>query len=93
MTMSSEVLVFKITNTDNKVEILLRERAIDLYRIKAILDAGDWIDIKRHPKAPNQSIYIVAVDDYCWLVPVVNEDKTIKTAYPSRKFTKIYLET
>lgn len=82
---------FKVTNTDGKVEFLARERKVDIYEIKAILDAGDWLDILKHPKKKDQWIYVVQLGNYCYTVPVVRADNTIKTVFPSRKMTKKYL--
>jgi len=42
---------------------------------------------------PHQKIFVVAINDYAYLVPYVeNEDEIfLKTIIPSRKFTKLYL--
>ncbi|GJM41287.1 MAG: hypothetical protein DHS20C20_15690 [Ardenticatenaceae bacterium] len=41
----------------------------------------------------NQRVFIVAVDEYAYLVPYVESDEEIflKTVIPSRKATKQYL--
>lgn len=49
-----------------------------------------------HPNAveyPHQKIFIVAIDQYAYLVPYVETEAEIflKTVIPSRKFTKLYL--
>jgi hypothetical protein len=52
---------------------------------------GALLDTVEHPnkkKYPNQKIFIVNVNDYAYLVPFVEEEKTI---IPSRKMTKKYL--
>lgn len=54
------------------------------------------LDIIEHPnrnRYPNQSVFIVNIDNYIYLVPFV-EDRHIvflKTIIPSRKMTKTYL--
>jgi len=57
---------------------------------------GGLVDDICHPNAsdyPHQKIFIVATDQYAYLVPYVeNEDEIfLKTVIPSRKFTKLYL--
>ena len=51
-----------------------------------------YIDILKHPKRKNQYIFVITINDYIWAVPfVINDGKIfLKTAFPSRKFTKIY---
>ena len=54
------------------------------------------LDELRHPnteKYPNQSVLVVAFDDYVYLVPYVEETDYcfLKTVIPSRKATKDYL--
>lgn len=42
---------------------------------------------------PGQQILIVEINNYIFLVPFVEDDEKIflKTIYPSRRFTRIYL--
>ncbi len=82
---------FQLTNTDGKIEKILKERGVNLLDIKEKLDQGDWLAVYKHPSRDEQIIYVVEIDHYCWLVPVVKEDLTIKTAFPSRKMTKKYV--
>jgi hypothetical protein len=49
-----------------------------------------------HPnieKYPNQRVFVVAMNDYAYLIPYVETDSEIflKTIVPSRKATKHYL--
>jgi hypothetical protein len=41
----------------------------------------------------NQRSFVIDIDDYIYLVPYIENEEEIylKTIYPSRKFTKIYL--
>lgn len=45
---------------------------------------------------PNQNIMLMEIDGYIYLVPFVADKKKeelfLKTVYPSRKFTKLYLQ-
>ncbi len=54
------------------------------------------LDIIQHPnkkKYPGQKIFVVEIDHYAYLVPFVENEKTIflKTIIPSRAATKKYL--
>lgn len=46
-------------------------------------------------KYPNQRLYIVEIDRYAYVVPLVaDEDRGVlflKTIYPSRKYSKLFL--
>ena len=76
---------------------LKRERRISFERIAEIIDAGDYIDIIRHPSRANQRMFVVRIGGYVWAVPYVvegNEEQSIylKTAFPSRKLNRIHGE-
>jgi hypothetical protein len=76
---------------------LQTERNISFDELIALIEAGNIIDVLDHPnqtKYPCQKIYIIDVDGYVWLVPYIENDNKIflKTAFPSRKHTKQYLE-
>ena len=51
------------------------------------------VDVVNHPIRENQRLMIFERRGYCWVVPCVEKDGEcfLKTLYPSRKFTKIYL--
>jgi hypothetical protein len=60
------------------------------------IESGGLLDILAHPnlaKYPNQKVLVVASDGYAYLVPFVEEDDHffLKTAIPSRKATRDYL--
>ena len=77
---------------------LIAERGISFERVTARIEQDGLLDIVEHPnqdKYPGQRIFIVEIDDYCWLVPLASETflKTtfLKTAIPSRKATREFL--
>jgi hypothetical protein len=75
---------------------LLKERGISFDQIIALIGEGCLLDVIDHPnleRYPNQKIFVVDVDGYCYLVPYVENGKEIflKTIIPSRKATKEYL--
>ena len=81
----------------DKNERLKKERDISFEQIIFHLSQGDLWKIADHPdqkKYPGQKIYFVAVDDYIYMVPHVREKGRIflKTAFPSRKATRDYLQ-
>jgi len=76
---------------------LIKERGISFERAIIHINKGDILDIIEHPnqkKYAGQRIFILNIDDYCYLVPFIEtEDEVfLKTIIPSRKATKKYLE-
>ena len=76
-----------------KNEELKAERDVMFEDVALSIMNGMLLDTVEHPnkkKYPNQKIFIVNVNDYAYLVPFVEEEKTIflKTIIPSRKMTK-----
>jgi uncharacterized DUF497 family protein len=83
----------KYLNWDKeKNEILKKERAISFEEIAYLIEAGQIVSIEENPSRPNQKIYILEIDEYMVIVPFVEGENEIflKTAFPSRKYTKIY---
>ena len=83
--------------SDEKDQILRKERGIGFEDIVFHLDQGDLVAVSEHPngdKYPYQKIMYVRVEDYIYLVPYVQSGdlKFLKTIIPSRKATRIYIE-
>ncbi len=79
-----------------KNEQLVRERGISFEEVVFHIERGDVLDVLEHPndeRYPEQRLFVVAVDDYAYLVPFVEseEELFLKTIIPSRKATKRYL--
>jgi len=79
-----------------KNEILKSERFISFEEIILSIEADGLMDVLRHPspeRYPNQSIFVVALSGYAYLVPYVEEVDYffLKTVIPSRKATRDYL--
>ena len=75
---------------------LIEERSISFEDVVFCLQSGGLLDDGSHPneeKYPHQRMFVVAVDEYAYLVPYVESDEEIflKTIVPSRKATKQYL--
>ena len=80
----------------DKNKMLKIERGISFEVIALAIEADGLLDELRHPntgKYPNQSVLVVAFDDYVYLVPYVEEPEYyfLKTIIPSRKATRDYL--
>ena len=80
-----------------KNELLKTTRAVSFEEVLAHMAAGDILDIVEHPnqkKCEGQTIFIVRMRRYAWLVPFVETEDTISptTIMPNRKATKRYLE-
>ena len=79
-----------------KNEVLKIERDISFEVIALAIEADCLLDELRHPNTdqyPNQSVLVVAIDGYVYLVPYVEEKDHyfLKTVIPSRKATRDYL--
>ncbi len=75
---------------------LIEERGVSFEDIVFSLQSGCLLDDIMHQnkeKYSHQRVFIVAIDDYAYLVPYVesNEEIFLKTIVPSRKATKQYL--
>ena len=80
-----------------KNEALKIERSISFEEIVLAIEAGVLLDELKHPNAgkyPNQSVLVVALDEYAYLVPYVEEADYyfLITIIPSRKATRDYLQ-
>jgi uncharacterized DUF497 family protein len=78
---------------DDKNKWLMRERGISFQEIADTILRGKYIDILENPTRPNQDIFIIRIHGYTWVVPFVideNEDISLITAFPSRKFHRRY---
>jgi uncharacterized DUF497 family protein len=81
----------------NKNEQLKAERGISFEEVVLAVEADGLLDVLQHPnsgKYPDQLIFVVAVEEYAYLVPFVEETDYyfLKTVIPSRKATRDYLK-
>ncbi len=72
---------------------LKRERGISFEQIIALMESGKVIKVVDHPdreKYPNRLLCEVGVEGYAYIVPVIQDGRTLvlKTIYPSRKATR-----
>lgn len=87
----------KLEFNDHKNNVLRKERGVcfdDV--IEAVLD-GRVLGILEHPnksKYAHQRLLLVLIRNYIYVVPYVEDREKIflKTIFPSRKFTKLYIK-
>ena len=68
-------------------------RGISFENVVVSIESGGLLDTVNHPnpdKYPRQKVMIVAIENYAYLVPYVDEDDYyfLKTVIPSRKATR-----
>ena len=81
---------------EGKNETLKTERDVSFEEVILAIFDGKLLDDVGHPnqaRYPNQSLFIVEIENYAHLVPSVEAKEQIffKTVIPSRKATKKYL--
>lgn len=80
----------------DKNDWLNQERGVTSEDVVFHMTHDGLLDTIEHPNSkqyPGQRIFVVNIEDYVFLVPFVEDEKTIilKTIIPSRKMTKLYL--
>ena len=80
-----------------KNEQLKAERNMSFEEIVLAIEADGLLDIVAHSnlgKYPHQRMFVVAVEQYAYLVPFVEKTEYyfLKTVIPSRKATRDYLK-
>ena len=76
---------------------LVEQRGISFEIVVSAIERGNLLDVLDHPnqnRYPGQLIYVVEINEYVYLVPVVEENdgtRFLKTVIPSRKSTRDYL--
>ncbi len=75
-------------NADKSL-MLKKERGVSFEEILA----GRFLGIEKNISREAQWLMVYEVDNYIWVVPYVDggDHFFLKTAFPSRKHTKIYL--
>ena len=86
------------TDGDNGYSEAAKQRNVSFEEIVLAIEEDELLDILRHPnpgKYPNQQVLVVAVEQYAYFVPFVEEANYyfLKTVVPSRKATRDYLKS
>ena len=81
---------------EEKNKTLKTDRSLTFEEIVFHITHDGLLDIIQHPnpkRYPNQKIFVVNVEGYVYLVPLVENEEIIflKTIFPSRKMTRKYL--
>ena len=78
--------------SSDKNEILKHTRGISFEEIVYLVQSGKILGIEENSRRSNQKMYILEIENYAVIVPFVEKDNEIflKTAFPSRKYTKRY---
>lgn len=81
---------------EQKNKLLKVGRGIGFEEVVNAINDGHLLVVLKHPnpkKYPNQKVYVVTINNYAYSVPFVEGKETcfLKTIYPSRKYTKQYL--
>jgi hypothetical protein len=81
---------------EEKNKWLKIERDVTFEQVVFSIENGKLLDIIRHPsqtKYKGQRVYVIEIEGYAYMVPYVEDADVIflKTIFPSRKYTKIYL--
>ena len=77
-----------------KNQKLIEQRGISFERVVTAIEQGGLVNVLEHPhqeRYPGQSIYVVDIEQYLYLVPFVSEadgSRFLKTIIPSRKATR-----
>ena len=75
---------------------LMQQRGLSFEQVTVAVESGGLLQIVLHQtpsKYPRQKILIVAMGEYAYLVPFVEEDDCffLKTIIPSRKATRDFI--
>lgn len=82
-------------NSD-KNRLLKATSGIDFNLVALAINQGKILDIIDHPnqyKYPSQQIFVIAINQYVYLIPFIETEQAIflKMIIPSRKMKKKYL--
>jgi uncharacterized DUF497 family protein len=74
-----------------------KDRGISFEDVVFYIKEGNLLTTIKHPnpgKYQNQFIFIVNINNYAYAIPFIETENEIflKTIFPSRKYTKKYLE-
>ena len=89
---------YKINYSLKKNQLLKETRGVCFEDVIGVLSLRNLVAVIENPNTkdyPDQYILLVRMDDYIHVVPFLtdkeNKQYFLKTVYPSRKYTKIYL--
>ena len=89
------ILYMQILWDSEKERRLIAERGLSLENFASLIQERKYDTILKNPSRPEQKIFIIPFKDYTYVVPfIIDKDQNIvlKTAFPSRKYHRIYGE-
>ncbi len=77
--------------------MLKKERGVSFEAVKKAINRGNMLAIVDNPnqkRYPGQKLFIIKIDNYAYAVPFTEDEEKIflKTAFPSRKYTKLFIK-
>ena len=84
-----------ITLDEKKNEWLKSTRSVSFEQIAGLIIDEQYLDIVENPTRPEQLYFVITIQSYTWLVPFVidtNDRIVLKTAFPSRRYHRLYGE-
>lgn len=88
--------IFYNWNNDKNELLKKSERNISFEAVVSAIQNNQILEIIDNPSSNHskQKCYVLAINDYVYLVPFVENDNEIflKTIFPSRKHKKFYLD-
>jgi len=86
----------RINWNDDKAHAIQADKTrnnVSLHDCAVAIEEGRILDDLDHPLLSHQRLFILEFNAYAYVVPYVETDEEIflKTVYPSRKHTSIYL--
>ena len=78
---------------EDKNSKLKNQRGISFEEVATLILQKKYVRIIKHPKRPNQRIFLIPIHGYIHAVPFVFDDDrniVLKTVFPSRKFNRLY---
>lgn len=80
---------------EHKNEKIQIERNISFEEISEIILRKEYLGILESTSRPDQQIFVIKLNNYIYSVPFIIDSQAnivLKTAYPSRKLSKKYME-
>ena len=79
-----------------KNKMLKKKRGVSFEHVVFAIENEQLLDVLEHPnpeKYKGQRLYLVEIENYAYIVPYIDhgDERVLKTIFPSRKYTKLYL--
>lgn len=87
----------KVAFNAEKDESVKVRHGISFETVKKAISEGNLLAILENPnqtRYPRQKLLIVKIKEYAYAVPFIEDEEKIflKTVFPSRKYTKLYVK-